>query len=144
MSREELERLDAQGMAAWDTHDADAFIGMFADDFVWHDWTVAEPIRDKQAAREYFSSWATAFPDMRVKQVAQVIGEDSVAAEVLWEGTNSGPMTMGGMTIPPTGKHVTGRGTYIAKVRDGKVVDFSSHPDVAGMAMQLGLMGPPA
>jgi hypothetical protein len=31
MSREEIERLDDQGMAAWDGHDAEGFANLFAD-----------------------------------------------------------------------------------------------------------------
>jgi hypothetical protein len=49
-------------------------------------------------------------------------------------------MVMGGNEIPATNRTVTGRGTYFARVRDGKIVEFSSHPDAAGMMMQLGLM----
>ena len=46
MSRQDLERLDDEGMAAWSNHDADAWVAIFADDFVYHDWTVPEPIFD--------------------------------------------------------------------------------------------------
>ena len=140
MSRDEVERLDQRGMSAWDTHDAEAFVGMFAGDFAWHDWTLREPIRDREAALAYFGAWMTAFPDMRVRQVSRVVGDDAVAAEVEYTGTNTGPMVMGGTEVPATGKAITGRGTYIARVRDGKVVEFRSHPDVAGMMLQLGLM----
>ncbi len=142
MSREELERIDDAGMSAWDAHDADAFVGLLADDFVWHDWTQPEPIRDKEAARRYFESWATAFPDMSTKQVSRVVGDDAVAAEIEFQGTNSGPMVMGGNEIPPTNRTVTGRGSYISRFRDGKIVEFRSCPDIAGMMMQLGFMPP--
>ncbi|HEY3209555.1 MAG TPA: ester cyclase [Actinomycetota bacterium] len=140
MSKEEVERLDDQGMSAWDKHDPDAFVSLFADDFVWHDWTLPEPIRDKDGARQYFTGWITAFPDMRVKQTNRVVGDDAVAAEIEFIGTNTGPMVMAGNEIPPTNKTVTGRGTYIARVRGGKIAEFNSHPDVAGMMMQLGFM----
>ncbi|HLB61611.1 MAG TPA: ester cyclase [Actinomycetota bacterium] len=142
MNREELERLDDQGMAAWDAHDAEAFARLFADDFVLHDWTIPEPIRDKEGVRRYLGTWTTAFPDMRVKQTNRVVGEDAVAGEVEFTGTNTGPMMMAGNEVPPTNKTVMGRGSYIARVRDGKIVEFSSHPDVAGMMMQLGFMPP--
>ena len=35
---------------------------------------------------------------------------------------------------------VLGKGAYFARVEDGKIVEFSSHPDAAGMMVQLGLM----
>src|SRR6266571_4949579 len=129
MAREELERIDDQGMAAWDAHDADAWVDLFADDFVWYDWTRPEPVRDKQAARDHFNVYITAVPDMVTKTIDRVIGEDSVAAEVEWTGTNSGPLSMGGMEMPATNKPVTGRGSYIFHVRDGKITEFRAHPD---------------
>ena len=143
MDRSELERLDDHGMAARDSHDADAWADLFADEFAYHDWTLPEPIRDKQALRDAFGAWMQAFPDMSTTTVARVVGEDSVAAEITFTGTNSGPMVMGGMEMPPTGKAVTGRGSSLAKARDGKIVEFRAHPDAAGIMMQLGLMSPP-
>lgn len=140
MSREELERLDDQGIAAWNAHDADAFLELFSDELVWSDWTQPEPIRDKEGARRYFDSWGAGFPDMQLKVLDRVVGDDAVAAELEFTGTNTGPLQMGGMEIPATNKSVVGRGSYIARVRDGKIVEFSTHPDAAGMMMQLGLM----
>jgi steroid delta-isomerase-like uncharacterized protein len=139
-SKQELEQIDDQGISAWNEHDADAFVALLADDFVWHDWTVPEPIRDKDGAHRYFSSWMTAFPDMKTTQVSRVVGDDAVAAEITFSGTNTGPMEMGGNRIPPTNRHATGRGSYIARVRDGRIVEFRSCPDAAGMMMQLGMM----
>ncbi|HEX6676514.1 MAG TPA: ester cyclase [Actinomycetes bacterium] len=136
----EIEQLDDQGMAAWDRHDVAAFVDLLAPDFVWTDLTLPEPMRSRDQARQYMQAWFTAFPDMRVKQTNRVVGDDAVAAELEFTGTNSGPMMMGGMEIPPTGKSVLGRGSYFVRVEHGKIVRFSTHPDVAGMMMQLGLM----
>jgi steroid delta-isomerase-like uncharacterized protein len=136
----EIEQLDDQGMAAWDQHDVDAFISLFADDFVWADLTLPEPMRTTEQARRYMQAWFTAFPDMRVRQTNRVVSENAVAAEVEFTGTNAGPMLMAGSETPPTGRRVVGKGAYFVRVEDGKVVQFSSHPDVAGLMMQLGLM----
>jgi steroid delta-isomerase-like uncharacterized protein len=140
MSREEIERLDDQGMAAWDTHDADAFADLFADRFAINDIAVPEPITTKDGARQYAQDWFTAFPDMSIKQTNRVVSDDAVAAEVQFTGMNTGPMMMAGKEIPPTGKSVMGKGVYIARVKDGKVVEFNSYPDIAGLMMQLGFM----
>lgn len=140
MSKEDLERLDDQITAAINAHDADAYVDVFADDVVWHDWSRPEPIRGKEEARQSITQTFVTFPDMRLKTVDRVVGEDAVAAEIEWTGTNTGPMPMGDMEMPPTNKTVTGRGSYIFHVRDGKIVETRAHPDIAGMMMQLGMM----
>ena len=140
MAREDLEWIDDQGIAAWDGHQADAFAELLADDFVWTDLTLPEPMRTKDQARQYTQAWFTAFPDMRVTRTNRVVGDDAVAGEVEFTGINTGPMQMGGREIPPTGKSVRGRGAYFAQIRNGKIQHFSTHPDVAGLMMQLGLM----
>ena len=120
MSQDQIRRLDDQGMAAWDNHDAEAFVDLFSDDFVWHDWTLPEPIRDKDGARQYFQGWVRAFPDMHVTTASRVIGDDAVASEIEWEGTNSGPLRMGDSDLPPTNKKIRGRGSYIARVKTAR------------------------
>lgn len=141
MTKEELERIDELGMQAWDEQDDGAFLALFAEEFVWRDLTVPEPMTTRDEARTYMQGWFTAFPDMRVQSVNRVIGEDAVAAEITFTGTNTGPLSMGGMEIPATGKGVVGQGSYFARVKDGKITEFSSHPDAAGMMVQLGLIG---
>ena len=142
MDREEIERLDDRGMTAWDSHDAQAFVDLFADGFAINDLGSPEPITTRDGARAYAQAWFTAFPDMNVKQMNRIVGEDAVAAEVQFTGTNTGPMMMAGKEIPPTGKSVVGKGTYFARAKDGKIVEFNSYPDIAGMMMQLGFMPP--
>ena len=140
MSKAEVEAIDDQGMAAWDRRDADAVVALLADGFVWADLTLPEPMRTKEQARQYAQAWFTAFPDLHVKQTHRVVSEDEVAAELEFTGTNTGPMLMAGRQVPPTGRSVVGRGAYFARIKEGKIVQFSTHPDVAGLMMQLGLM----
>jgi hypothetical protein len=47
MSREEIERLNDEGMAAWDGHDAQAFANLFADGSTVNDVAMAAPSRRK-------------------------------------------------------------------------------------------------
>ena len=140
MSRADVERIDDQGIAAWDSHDADAFADLMADDFAWTDLTLPEPMRTKDEARQYAQAWFTAFPDMRIKETNRIVTDDAVAVELEFTGTNTGPMTMAGREIPPTGKTVLGKGAYFARIKDGKIVQYNTHPDVAGLMMQLGFM----
>lgn len=141
---QELARLDDAGMAAWDSHDADALLALFADEFVWRDVAVPEPITTEAGVREYLDTWFTAFPDLRSRSLNRVIGEGSIAAELEFTGTNTGPLRMGDSELPATGVSVVGHGSYFSRVRDGKIVEFSSYPDLAGLLMQLGAIPSPA
>jgi hypothetical protein len=91
MTREAVERIDQQGIAAWDGHDVDGFVGLFADDFTWTDLTLPEPMRTTEQARQYMQGWFTAFPDMRVTQTNRVVGDDAVAAELEFTGHQHRP-----------------------------------------------------
>lgn len=140
MSVEETTRLDEKFMAAWNAHDQDRAIALLSEDAVWEDVSSPERMRSKSAIREYMQSWFTAFPDMSVTVKNRLATEDQVAAEVEFTGTNTGALKMGASSIPATGKRITGHGTYFARVRDGKVAEIHTYPDVAGMMMQLGMM----
>ncbi|WAH99321.1 ester cyclase [Arthrobacter sp. MMS18-M83] len=137
---EEVRQLDERGMAAWDQHNADDFADMFADDFTLSDVSLPDALHSTDQVRQYMETWFTAFPDMHVRSINRVVTEDAVAAEVEFTGTNTGPLVVGGMEVPATGKSVKGTGTYFVSVRDGKITSFSAHPDVAGMMVQLGMM----
>lgn len=141
MTREEIAALDDKGMSAWDSHDTEGFAALFAEDFTYTDDSVPEPMHSMGQLRDYMKTWYTAFPDMRATETNRVIGDDSVAAEIEFTGTNAGPLAMGGQEIPATGRTVRAHGTYFARAQDGRITEFHAHPDVAGMMMQLGLMG---
>lgn len=140
MSIARVKQVDDRGIAAWDQHDAAGFAELLAEDFTFSDVSVPEPMHSRDQVTEYMESWYTAFPDMRVKTTNRVVSEDQVGAEVEFTGTNTGPLLMGGRQIPATGREVTGTGTYFASVRDGKIVSFTAHPDVAALMGQLGLL----
>ncbi len=145
MTVADVTRIDDQGIRAWDQHDVEGFVALFDENAQWVDVGVPQPMRGKDTFRQYMQTWYTAFPDMRARATNRVVSEDAVATEVAWEGTHTGPLQgpPGTTAIPPTGRKVAGKGAYFAKVRNGKIVEFHSHPDLAGTLMQLGLMPSP-
>ena len=139
MNKQELEALDDRGVSAWDQHDANAFLELLDDTFEWLDTTQPVPIRDRQGASEFFEGWVRAFPDLRFSRLNRIVGDDAVAGELQWEGTNTGPLTMGEMEIPPTNNRVVSRTAYFVRLRDGKITEFRTYNDVLAMMAQLGL-----
>ena len=141
MGDNEVTLADDRLLASWNSHDTEALLDGVADDIVWQDVGLPEPLHGKEAVNEYFQGWMTAFPDFQANPVNRVVGDDSVAVEVVFTGTNTGPMNMGDQTIPATGKAITSKGVYFATVRDGKLSEMHTYPDLMGMMMQLGLAG---
>lgn len=140
-STRELERLEEACVRAWDQHDADGFVSLLAEDCVLTEDMAPEPIRSRQAAREYAESWFAAFPDMRVREKNRVIGDDSVAVELEMNGTNTGPLDLGGNRMAPTGRKVTAGLSIFMKTQGGKIKEIHSHPDNMTLMNQLGLAG---
>jgi steroid delta-isomerase-like uncharacterized protein len=137
-------RFDDEEIAAWNAHDADRAAAIFSNDVLWIDTGSPQPMKGKDAIRQYLQGWFSAFPDIKLTVKNRVVTEDQVAAELEFVGTNSGNLQLApGATIPATGKTIHGRGTYFVRFRDGKPVEVHSYPDLAGMMMQLGLIPMP-
>ncbi|MEV8439287.1 ester cyclase [Actinosynnema sp. NPDC051121] len=143
-TKEELARLDDAGIASWDRHDADAFVDLFADTFEWVDDTQPAPMHSREEALRYAKSWFTAFPDMHLREINRIIGDDCIAAEVELTGTNRGPLNVGDRQIPPTGRKISSHATVFIRTENGKIREFHTHPDAMGLMTQLGVIDGPA
>jgi len=145
MSVQETTKLDDAAIAAWNAHDPDKFAAFCADDITWYDVGSPQPVRGKQAARQYFQTWLNAFPDLSIRLKDRVASENQVADEFEISGTNKGSLqgAPGTPAIPATGKRVTGvRGVYFAHVNNGKITEVHTYPDNIGLLTQLGVMPP--
>jgi steroid delta-isomerase-like uncharacterized protein len=145
MSIQENLKLDEANFVAWNAHDVDGSLANYADDIVWIDVGIPEPLRGKEGVRQYIQGWFSAFPDIKLTVKNRLVTEDQIAGELEWTGTQSGPLQLapGAPALPATGKKVTGKATYFVRVKDGKAAEVHTYPDAAGMMMQLGLMPMP-
>lgn len=142
MTTQEIINLNRAVIDSWNSHDTEKFLSLCDKNIVWKDTGSPDPFRGLEGAREFFELWNTAFPDFKLTLRNTIANETSIACEVEFNGTNTGPMTMPGQpTIPATHKRVTAnKGSYFARFNNGKVTEVSSYPDLAGMMAQLGLM----
>jgi steroid delta-isomerase-like uncharacterized protein len=90
----------------------------------------ATPKESTENARE----WKAAFPNSTGKVTNRIVEGNKGAAEIIWRGTNTGPL----MGQPPTGKAVTVRAVLAIDTDGGKITRASHYIDLAGMMSQLG------
>src|SRR3989442_3469135 len=63
-------------------------------------------VKGAGAVEQYLQSWSTAFPDSRVEVSNVLEAGDQGAGEIVYRGTQTGPMAGPQGEIPPTGKSV--------------------------------------
>src|SRR5947207_8073888 len=78
MSVQENTRLDEEFLATWDAHDPDRALALLSDDAMWQDVSLPEPMRSKDAIRQYLQGWSTALPDMSTKTKNRGVSEEQV------------------------------------------------------------------
>ena len=92
------------------------------------------------AARQTVEWLLAQFPDLHMTIEAIVADGDLVAARVVSEGTNLGPLNG---VVPPTGKRFASRQSHWFRVADGRLAEhWATREDLVTM-LQLGVIQPP-
>ena len=103
-----------------------------------------QPIPAKEAIR-LITALKTAFPDLKFDVQNVTVQGNQATVQAIWSGTNKGPLNMplpGMPSIPPTGKQVSVKDTYIVTVEGDKVsrIDVDS-PSDGGIPAALNQIG---
>jgi predicted ester cyclase len=93
---------------------------------------------------EYVMVWQRAFPDAKLTVDNELVAGDTAVHEFTFDGTHTDVLASPAGDIPATNRRVTGRGTEIIRVADGKIVSFHLYFDQVQVLTQLGLMPEPA
>jgi steroid delta-isomerase-like uncharacterized protein len=123
-------------MDAWNRHDADAIIALFAEGGTYHNPRLDHPLTGK-AIGDFAKSVWTAYPDTSFEIVScGDTGGGLVAAQWVLHGTQTGPYMDG---TPPTGRTVAYPGASFVQVEGDKVRSDHAYIDRQTIAEQLGL-----
>jgi predicted ester cyclase len=100
-------------------------------------------------AMKVMDGLTTAFPDLKFEVQQVTVNGDKATVKAMWSGTNTGPLSMpmpGMPTIPPTGKKVSVKDSYIVTVKGDKVthmqVDSPADGGIPAALSQLGVKMP--
>jgi hypothetical protein len=125
-------------------NDVNAAESYLAADAVSAGGVLPQPIPAREAIG-LLSALKTAFPDLRFDIQDVTVNGNQATVQAIWSGTNSGALHMpfpGMQNIPPTGKQVSVKDTYIVTVEGDKIsrLDVNSPPD-GGIPAALGQIG---
>lgn len=126
---------------AWNAHDAEAIVALFAPEGSYCDPTTPRALRG-QAIAAYANELWRAFPDLtfEVRAIMAALPslpacEEQIAVQWIMRGTNEGPV----MGLPPTGYTVSLPGIDLIIVEGDKLRSVRGYFDTRTFADQLGL-----
>ena len=125
-------------------NDADAAESYLTPDAVSAGGVLPQPIPAREAIG-LLRALHTAFPDLKFDIQNVTVKGNQATVQAKWGGTNKGPLNLpmpGMKNIPPTGKKVSVKDTYIVTVQGDKVarLEVDSPPD-GGIPAALGQIG---
>lgn len=122
------------------TGNFDVIDELVAEGYVGYDPAMPEPTRGRQAMKDFFSLFLSAYPDAALTIEEQIAEGDWVATRWTGRGTQKGDL----MGIPATGKQVTVSGLTLSRLEGGQIAEEWSNWDTLGMMIQLGAVPAPA
>ncbi len=123
-------------IAAWNAHDVERLASLYAPDYEETDVGQAGSQHGQESIRRTATHYLRAFPDLQVTLNEVVIDGNRAALAWTWCGTHRGTM----LNIPPTGRHVTVRGTSFLMIEDGLIQRGLRVWDMAGLLRSIGLL----
>ncbi len=141
MTVEENRRVIDVFVDAFNERDWDRVTNLHAESVVY--WTPdnPEPKKGREAIRDLFVGYTSAFPDARNRK-ERAFGEgDWVCAEYVFTGTHMGPLTgPDGKIVQGTKKHVRVPWVSMYKLAGRQITEWHAYWDALGMWVQLGFI----
>ena len=109
-------------------------------DFVHRDASGGEPLAEGEA-REFWSAWFQAFPEMDFQVTRTIAAEEIIVMQWIFTAVNDGPIIppIAETTVPATGKPIRFRGVSIFDLKDGLIEHESMYVDFATFWAELGV-----
>jgi steroid delta-isomerase-like uncharacterized protein len=130
-----------ESVESYNAGDFDRLRSLLADDFYEEELATQRRLEGADARVEAAQTWKRAFPDERGTITGAYTSGNTVAIELTWEGTQSGPMaTPDGQELPPSNKRITVKSVEVIEIEDGKIKVLRHYFDLMTLLQQIGAM----
>jgi steroid delta-isomerase-like uncharacterized protein len=125
---------------AWEKRDFEAFGDQLARDISLNDAPRGQTVDGQADVRDWYASWATAFPDAVAGATVTCASGDTVTIEGLFAGTNTGDFG----PLAATGRSVSVPWANVLRFdNDGRIIAGSAYYDQLTIMIQLGHIDAP-
>ena len=129
---------------AFNRGDWDRLRSLVTHDIVYQETGTGRRIQGGDAYVQLCQGWKQAFSDVTGTVHATVASGSTVAQEVIWEGTHTGPLTGPAGTLPPTGRRASVPGTMWYVIEGDRVREIHHHLDLLTLLQAVGAVPAPA
>jgi steroid delta-isomerase-like uncharacterized protein len=128
-----------ESIECYNAADFDRLRSLLADDFYEEELATQRRLEGADARIEAAQSWKRAFPDEHGTITGTYTSGSTVAIELTWEGTQSGPMaTPDGSELPPSNKPMSVKSVEVIEIEDGKIKVLRHYFDLMTILQQIG------
>ncbi len=138
MAEQDLIKLARENVEAYNTGDWQRLKAPLASDVVYDEVGSQRRMQGADQLVEAYKGWKQALPDGKGTIRNAFASGDSVAIEVTWTGTQTGPLVGPGGTIPPSGKSMSLPGAQLITFQGDKIKELHQYFDMMTLLKQLG------
>jgi steroid delta-isomerase-like uncharacterized protein len=135
MDNDEMRRLFQKHRDAEAERDYDAVLETFTEDCYLETVALGTRSEGREAARNAYVAYFTAFPDLTPDDQGFAYGEKSLVSWGTLQGTSGGPW----LGVPPTGGTFKVQFTNVTTFKDGKMQGETIYFDLATLCDQAGI-----
>jgi steroid delta-isomerase-like uncharacterized protein len=131
-----------ESIECYNAGDFDRLRSLLADDFYEEELATQRRLEGADARVEAAQTWKRAFPDEHGTITGVYTSGNTLAIELTWEGTQSGPIaTSDGQELPPSNKRIKVKSVQMIEIEDGKLKALRHYFDLMTLLKQIGAMG---
>ena len=136
----ETERVARIFHECWDLRDPQRGAAVIAEDCRFEDMARGERLPGREGYLSDYHRWREAFADGVVKLVNVIVQNTWAVVELVYRGTQTGPLRSSLGTFPASGRRMEARCCSVMRVEKGLVVEGRYYYDAASIARQLGCL----
>ena len=134
----DLIRIARENIDAFNAADWQRFRAPLAPDSVYNELGTQRRIQGPDQIVETLKGWKQAMPDAKGTVTNAFASGNTVALEITWEGTHTGPLVGPGGTIPASGKRQVTPAAWLLTFEGDKIKESHHYFDMMTLRQQIG------